>query len=202
MFILIGSYLSSIGISFIIKFNKELKIYKYSADNGYKVSNKTFFNNLSSKFNKKAIITLLIPFYNLVNTIIESKSDFLKCDFEDDKAFNPMSSYEDELYKQHPNSINAILVPMIVQKELEESFIYEIFDENGYSKFHYFVDENNDLHICKVEGYAENLSLNEQTTLMIIHLFKDELDNYNHENNVSDYNFPNNCNLTLKRTKK
>lgn len=56
MFILIGSYLSSIGISFIIKFNKELKIYKYSADNGYKVSNKTFFNNLSSKFNKKAII--------------------------------------------------------------------------------------------------------------------------------------------------
>lgn len=200
------SYLSSVGISFLLKVINELKIYKYSADQGYKIDSKTLFKTIEKKITAKDWIILFVPIYNLVDSISECANSKLKYDLDDKEIFNPLSSYEDELYKKHPNAINAMMVPKIVQEQIEKSYVYEIFDENGYSKFHYFVDENNELHICKAEGYAEKLSLDEQTTLMIVHLFKDELERRDYENEANnyrnDYNFANSFNPTLKRIKK
>jgi len=164
-------WLSSVVASFIMEITNDLRLVKDVADNDCKIDInklKKFSHEKNFKYSKTVLLSLLIPFINLMGvlqrtvqynnerTMIIDKLNVLD-------ALIPMTKEEIEEYKQKPTSLKALVMTAKSTIIAKEEIITVSFNKNDkYNLIRFRIDENNNKIITEVEGPIADLSIFEQ----------------------------------------
>lgn len=171
----------TISISFAIEFVQESKIFKYLADQGYKLNFDLFSEFQQDIGQKKSMMPwILIPFYNIFKVL----ENTINCSIARGMILEPLSSlniieklseWEIKEYEKNPTVLNATILPIKYQRKLNESIKVK-FDDG--SKIYYVRQNNNisaeNISILKVEGPAIELNIAEQKDLIVKYYSKEK----------------------------
>lgn len=162
--------------SFIMEIAQESRLFKELADLGYKLNFVRFREfQQSIGYKNNSLSWMLVPLYNIFmvieNTIKYNEArNMILDELNVIDVIEEMSDWELNEYKKNPIGLNAILLPIKYQIELDKSINIKL--EDG-SKIYYVCNDNKlddeNISILKVEGPASILNIVEQKKLIIEH---------------------------------
>ncbi len=174
-------WLGTIAISFGMEIANELRMFKDVADAGYKVDVKRL-SKLEKELNpnviKATLLSMLIPIFNLIQVKREEQryNNVRLMILEQLRvidALEEMSEIEKTEYLKNPTGLNALIVPLKIEKASNATSV----KING-SEFYFELGESlDDITILKAEGEASRLTIEEQKRLVkegILSVAKDE----------------------------
>lgn len=169
-------WLGTSAASFGMEIVNELRMFKDTADAGYKVDVKRL-SELGKQLNpdapKVTLLSMLIPIFNVIQVFLRTIQynnvrpmilDQLKVI----DALEEMSEFEKIEYLKNPTGLNALIVPLKSEIRLLKATMIKIKDGNEYSEIYYENGESlGDITILKVNGPASRLSIEEQKKKVI-----------------------------------
>lgn len=186
---------------------KELKVFKYAADDGYRINlekAKEYDDNQSDIDVFKKAISHFIPVYNILNTMNEinmfnEKTPTLLNQLHVMNLLEPMSDEEKEEYNKKPSLFNAFKVNMKHEREIEKSDYVNVTDRGKKETIYYKENkETGDINVLRATGNLYNYTEKEQILkVKEIQKEKEELLKLKNELQLKNKNKP----KTLKLTK-
>lgn len=164
-----------------------LRIFKDLADQGFKINYEKFnefYDNLKDENSKDYLIKMFVPFYNFYRTYMDIKDyndlyPYLIQEMFTLGLLENMSDFELQEYQKNPSVINAIIVPPICAKRLENAFVWELKDSEYPSTVWFELGKKKGLEaieILQVRGPLSNLKPEEQKKAIESHILEDSLE--------------------------
>lgn len=160
-------WITTVVLSFVMEISNELRVFKDVADAGYKIKINDFSditNKLMPDASKVTLMQLLVPVLNILS-VMQRGMEYLQIRPRVlDQLFvlrvlEEMTEDEKEKYLKRPTGINALILMIKSELDLEEHINVEL--EDG-SKIDFKLDEENKINIIRATGFARNLSKEEQ----------------------------------------
>lgn len=180
---IIGIYITTVIVSFIMEIKREFEIITDVADMGYKFdTEKTvdLSNEIGTDDTKIHYFKLLIPVYNLMFVLKNyedyySKREYLYKGFESLGIIKEMSEFEKREYNKKRTGFHALVVQAMYNVRLAKATKVKLKD--GSTIWYEYKENNNNnfkdnITILKVEGRSEYLSEEEQKR-QVEELFQD-----------------------------
>ena len=167
---LLLTWISTIGISWIMVITTLLKLYKEIAKSGYKMctsQNKSEYQDIDPQ--NISILTLFVPIINLIYSSkmtihINQNMEDMIYQLKILGVIEPMNELEIEEFEKKPTGLNAMLAPAKAQLRIDNAAKIIITKEGNKNGKIYFEFEENlkDVRILKVTGVAKELTEEEQ----------------------------------------
>lgn len=169
-------WLEMVIASFGMEMASELKLFKDVADAGYKIDTKRLAELQEQLYpgeTNAILLSMLIPIFNVMKVfermmqynnarpIILSQLNVLD-------ALEEMSEVEKMEYLKNPTGLNALIVPLKLEKRLEKATSIKINDDNEHGEIYYEKGKSlDDITILKVSGSVSRLTAEEQKKKII-----------------------------------
>ena len=159
----IQAWLVTVLFSAVLNFTNELRLYKYLADNGYKINYKTVFGFDKAKAIEKSLEAICIPIINIVTSTAQVITHDMNREelFETLKAngcLDEMTPEEKRAYKKLPLGINALAIKLKEARKLSKLPNITITTKSGISQVFFKVTPEGEIEIIKTYGELENAS--------------------------------------------
>lgn len=160
----------TIVISVIITVLSVFKYAKYFADKGYKHIDDSNNDNEGGLY---LYLLLLIPFFNLIFSLVLFYSTFFKTPYFFDihikeGTLEEMTNLEKEEYNKKPTGLNAIIFSEKVKERLNNAKVLLYKNDKGTGKIFFdYNSKSKKLTILKSTGILSDLSVEEQEILVI-----------------------------------
>ena len=160
-----------------------LRLFKDLADQGFKINYEKFnefYEYLKDENSKDYFIKMFVPFYNFYRTYIDIKDynnlhPYLIKEMYTLGLLANMSDFEFQEYQKNPSVINAIIVPPLCAKRLENAFVWELKDSEYPSTIWFELGKKKNLEaieILQVTGPLANLKPEEQKKAIESHILE------------------------------
>lgn len=162
--------------SFGMEIANELRMFKDTADAGYKVDVKRLSElgkQLNPNATKTTLISMLIPIFNVMQVFkrtiqYNNVRPMILDQLSVIDSLEEMSEIEKAEYLKNPTGLNALIVPLKTEIRLSKATTIVINDDNEHSEIYYEMGESlNDITILKVSGSVSNLTVEEQKKKVI-----------------------------------
>lgn len=163
-----------------------LRIFKTLADQGLKIDYDKFcefYDNLNDD-SKDCLYKMFIPFYNFYKTYTDIRDynilyPYLIKEMYTLGLLENMSDFEFQEYQKNPSVINAIIVPPLCAKRLENAFVWELKDSEYPSTIWFELGKKKNLEaieILQVTGPLAHLKPEEQKKAIELHILEDSIE--------------------------
>lgn len=169
----LGTSIASVGMELA----NEFRMLKDVADAGYKIDIirlSELGKQLNPNASKTTLLSMIIPVFNIMkvleNTIQYNNIRPMILDqLNIINVLEEMSEREKQEYLKNPTGLNALLIPLKLEKELEDAFVCNINPENENDKIYYKFGPLliHDIIILKTTGAASRLTIEEQKKKII-----------------------------------
>ena len=164
-----------------------LRIFKDLADQGFKINYEKFnefYEHLKDENSKDYFIKMFVPFYNFYRTYIDIQDynnlhPYLIKEMYTLGLLENMSDFEFQEYQKNPSIINAIIVPPLCAKRLENAFVWELKDSEYPSTIWFELGKKKNLEaieILQVTGPLAHLKPEEQKKAIESHILEDSIE--------------------------
>lgn len=150
---------------------KELRVFKYAADDGYRINlekAKEYDDSQSDLDVFKKATTHFIPVYNVLHTMNETKMfndkvPTLLNQLHVMDLLEPMSDEEKEQYNKKPGLFNAFKLNMNHERKIEKADYVTVIDHDKEETIYYEEDKDNgNINILRATGNLDNYTEKEQ----------------------------------------
>ena len=164
-----------------------LRIFKDLADQGFKINYEKFnefYEHLKDENSKDYFIKMFVPFYNFYRTYIDIQDynnlhPYLIKEMYTLGLLENMSDFELREYQKNPSIINALRVPLVCAKRLENAYVWELQNQEYSSTIWFELGKKKnleDIEILQVTGPLANLKPEEQKKAIESHILEDSIE--------------------------
>lgn len=162
-----------------------LRIFKTLADQGLKIDYDKFcefYDNLNDD-SKDCLYKMFIPFYNFYKTYTDIRDynilyPYLIKEMYALGLLENMSDFELREYQKNPSIINAIIVPPLCAKRLENAFVWELKDFEYPSTIWFELSNKKGLEaidILQVKGFLAKMKPEEIKEIIETYIVEDAI---------------------------
>lgn len=163
-----------------------LRIFKDLADQGFKINYEKFnefYEHLKDENSKDYFIKMFVPFYNFYRTYIDIQDynnlhPYLIKEMYTLGLLENMSDFEFQEYQKNPSVINAIIVPPLCAKRLENAFVWELKDSEYSSTIWFELSNKKGLEaidILQVKGFLAKMKPEEIKEIIETYIVEDAI---------------------------
>ena len=162
-----------------------LRIFKTLADQGLKIDyNKfwEFYDNLNDD-SKDCLYKMFIPFYNFYKTYTDIRDynilyPYLIKEMYALGLLENMSDFELREYQKNPSIINALRVPLVCAKRLENAYVWELQNQEYSSTIWFELSNKKGLEaidILQVKGFLAKMKPEEIKEIIETYIVEDAI---------------------------
>lgn len=162
-----------------------LRIFKTLADQGLKIDYDKFcefYDNLNDD-SKDCLYKMFIPFYNFYKTYTDIRDynilyPYLIKEMYALGLLENMSDFEFQEYQKNPSVINAIIVPPLCAKRLENAYVWELQNQEYSSTIWFELSNKKGLEaidILQVKGFLAKMKPEEIKEIIETYIVEDAI---------------------------
>lgn len=162
-----------------------LRIFKTLADQGLKIDYDKFcefYDNLNDD-SKDYFIKMFVPFYNFYRTYIDIKDynnlhPYLIKEMYTLGLLENMSDFEFQEYQKNPSVINALRVPLVCAKRLENAYVWKLQNQEYSSTIWFELSNKKGLEaidILQVKGFLAKMKPEEIKEIIETYIVEDAI---------------------------
>lgn len=163
-----------------------LRIFKDLADQGFKINYEKFnefYEHLKDENSKDYFIKMFVPFYNFYRTYIDIKDynilyPYLIKEMYALGLLENMSDFEFQEYQKNPSVINALRVPLVCAKRLENAYVWELQNQEYSSTIWFELSNKKGLEaidILQVKGFLAKMKPEEIKEIIETYIVEDAI---------------------------
>lgn len=162
-----------------------LRIFKTLADQGLKIDYDKFcefYDNLNDD-SKDCLYKMFIPFYNFYKTYTDIRDynilyPYLIKEMYTLGLLENMSDFEFQEYQKNPSVINALRVPLVCAKRLENAYVWELQNQEYSSTIWFELSNKKGLEaidILQVKGFLAKMKPEEIKEIIETYIVEDAI---------------------------
>ena len=163
-----------------------LRIFKDLADQGFKINYEKFnefYEHLKDENSKDYFIKMFVPFYNFYRTYIDIRDynnlhPYLIKEMYTLGLLENMSDFELREYQKNPSIINALRVPLVCAKRLENAYVWELQNQEYSSTIWFELSNKKGLEaidILQVKGFLAKMKPEEIKEIIETYIVEDAI---------------------------
>lgn len=163
-----------------------LRIFKDLADQGFKINYEKFnefYEHLKDENSKDYFIKMFVPFYNFYRTYIDIQDynnlhPYLIKEMYTLGLLENMSDFELREYQKNPSIINALRVPLVCAKRLENAYVWELQNQEYSSTIWFELSNKKGLEaidILQVKGFLAKMKPEEIKEIIETYIVEDAI---------------------------
>lgn len=163
-----------------------LRIFKDLADQGFKINYEKFnefYEHLKDENSKDYFIKMFVPFYNFYRTYIDIQDynnlhPYLIKEMYTLGLLENMSDFEFQEYQKNPSVINALRVPLVCAKRLENAYVWELQNQEYSSTIWFELSNKKGLEaidILQVKGFLAKMKPEEIKEIIETYIVEDAI---------------------------
>ncbi len=163
-----------------------LRIFKDLADQGFKINYEKFnefYEHLKDENSKDYFIKMFVPFYNFYRTYIDIKDynnlhPYLIKEMYTLGLLENMSDFEFQEYQKNPSVINALRVPLVCAKRLENAYVWKLQNQEYSSTIWFELSNKKGLEaidILQVKGFLAKMKPEEIKEIIETYIVEDAI---------------------------